>query len=127
MGKPYSMDLRERVIAAVEGGMSTHQAAARFSIGVATAGAWARLKRATGDVTPALQGKPKGSVLDAHADFIFSLIDATPDITLEEIAERLAVERGLRVVSTAVWKFLDRRDMTHKKRPLTRANRSAPM
>ncbi len=127
MGKPYSMDLRERVIAAVEGGMSTHRAAARFSIGIATAGAWARLKRATGDVTPARQGKPKGSVLDAHADFICGVIDETPDITLEEIAERLAAERGLRVVSTAVWKFLDRRDMTHKKRPPTRANRSAPM
>jgi len=120
------MDLRERVIAAVEDGMSTRLAAARFSIGIATAGAWARLKRTTGEVTPAKQGKPKGSVLDAHADFIFGLIDATPDITLVEIAERLADERAVKVVSTAIWKFLDRHDMTHKKRPLTRANRSAP-
>jgi len=62
MGKPYSMDLRERVVAAIEGGESTYQAAARFSIGIATAGAWARLKRATGDVRPAKQGKPKGAV-----------------------------------------------------------------
>jgi transposase len=60
MGKPYSMDLRERVVAAIEGGESTHQAAARFAIGIATAGAWARLKRSTGDVRPAKQGKPKG-------------------------------------------------------------------
>lgn len=127
MGKPYSMDLRERVIAAIEGGMSTRQAAARFSIGIATAGAWARLKRRKGAVTPARQGKPKGSVLDAHADLICGLIEATPDITLEEIAERLAEEREVKVVSTAVWKFLDRRSMTHKKRPPMRANRSAPM
>ena len=122
-----SMDLRERVIAAVEGGLSTRQAAARFSVGIATAGAWARLKRATGAVRPAKQGKPKGSVLDAHADFIFALIDEAPDITLDEMAERLAQECGVTVVSTAVWKFLDRHDMTHKKRPLTRANRNAPM
>ena len=127
MGRPYSMDLRERVIAAVEGGMSTHQAAARFSIGVATAGAWARLKRSTGEVKPAKQGKPKGSVLDAHAGFIFDLIDKAPDITLEEIAERLAQDRAVKVVSTAVWKFLNRHGMTHKKRPLMRANRSVPM
>jgi len=127
MGKPYSMDLRERVIAAVDGGMSTRQAAARFSIGIATVGAWARLKRATGAVRPAKQGKPKGSVLDAHTDFIFELIAEAPDITLEEIAERLAQDRALKVVSTAVWKFLDRHDMTHKKRPLMRANRSVPM
>jgi transposase len=115
------------VIAAVEGGMSTRQAAARFSIGIATAGAWARLKRATGAVRPAKQGKPKGSVLDAHEKFIFGLIEEVPDITLEEIAERLAQERAMEVVSTAVWKFLDRHDMTHKKRPLMRANRSVLM
>src|SRR6202011_3025207 len=64
MGKPYSMDLRERVVAAIEDGVSTRQAAARFAIGIATAGTWARLKRATGEVRPAKQGKPKGSVLD---------------------------------------------------------------
>ena len=45
MGKPYSVDLRERVVGALEDGMSTRQAAARFSIGIATAGAWGRLKR----------------------------------------------------------------------------------
>ncbi len=127
MGRPLSMDLRERVIAAVEGGLSTRQAAARFSVGIATAGAWARLKRATGAVRPAKQGKPKGSVLDAHADLIFALIDELPDITLAEIAERVAKERGVTVVSTAVWKFLDRHDMTHKKRPPMRASKSAPM
>jgi len=107
MGKPLSMDLRERVIDAVEGGMSPRQAAARFSVGIATAGSWAQLKRAKGSVAPARQGKPKGSVLDPHADFIRDLIDTTPDITLEEIAERLAQKRSVKVVYTAVWKFLD--------------------
>jgi transposase len=59
MGKPYSMDLRKRVVAAIEGGESTHQAAVRFSIGIATAGAWARLKRATGDVRSAKEENAK--------------------------------------------------------------------
>jgi transposase len=125
MGKPYSMDLRERVVEAIEGGLSTGEAAKRFVIGKATA--WARLKRSSGSVAPPKQGKPKGSVLDVHAGFIFGLIAGAPDITLEEIAERLASERGVKVVSTAVWKFLDRHGMTHKKRPRMRANRSAPM
>jgi transposase len=48
MGKPYSMDLRERVVSAIEGGESTHQAAARFAIGIATAGVWARVARQSG-------------------------------------------------------------------------------
>ena len=90
MGKPYSLDLRERVVAALEGGMSTAQAAARFSIGKATAGAWGRLKRSQGDVRPAKQGRPKGSVLDAHEAFILGALQDKPDTTLEEMVERLA-------------------------------------
>ena len=127
MGKPYSMDLRERVVTAIEDGMSTRQAAKRFSVSISAAGAWARLKRATGSVHPAKQGKPKGSVLDAHADFILGALQETPDTTLDEMVERLRDECGVRVVCTAVWKFLDRRQQTHKKRPLTPASRSAPM
>jgi transposase len=100
MGKPYSLDLRERVVAAIEGGMSTRQAAARFAIGIATAGTWARLKRATGDVRPANQGKPKGSVLDAHADFILGLLAQAPDTTLDEMVERLQEEREVTIVRT---------------------------
>jgi transposase len=64
MGKPYGQDLRERVASALEDGMSTREAAEVFSIGIATAGSWGRLKRAQGDVRPARQGRPKGSVLD---------------------------------------------------------------
>ena len=126
MGKPYSLDLRERVVSALEEGMSTRQAAARYSIGIATVGTWGRLKRSQGDVRPAKQGKPKGSVLDAHEAFILGTLQDKPDTTLEEMVERLAAERGLRVVTTAVWKFLDRHDQTHKKRPPMPASRSVP-
>jgi transposase len=127
MARAYSLDLRERVVAAIEEGLSTHQAAARFSIGISTAGAWARLKRSQGDVRPGRQGKPKGSVLDAHAAFILGVLEDKPDTTLDELVERLAGERAVRIVRTAVWKFLDRRDMTHKKRRLTPASRNVPM
>jgi transposase len=127
MGKPYSMDLRERVVAAIENGESTHQAAARFAIGIATAGVWARLKRTTGDVRPAKQGKPKGAVLYAHADFILGVLAKAPDTTLDEMVERLREERGVTVVRTAVWKLLDRHGQTHKKRPPMPASKSALM
>jgi transposase len=126
MGKPYSLDLRERVVSALESGMSTGQAAVRFSVGKATAGAWGRLKRSQGDVRPAKQGKPKGSVLDPHEAFILGVLREKPDTTLEEMAARLAAERGVQVVWTAVWKFLDRHGQTHKKRLRTPASRSVP-
>ena len=126
MARAYSLDLRERVVAAIEAGISTRQAAAQFSIGIATAGSWALLKRSQGDVQPAKQGKPKGSVLDAHEAFILGALQDKPDTTLKEMVERLAAERGVRVVTTAVWKFLDRRNQTHKKRPPMPASRSVP-
>jgi transposase len=126
MGKPYSVDLRERVVAALESGLSTRQAAARFSVSIAAVGEWGRLKRSQGDVRPAKQGKPAGSVLDAHAEFILGALKEKPDTTLEEMVERLAAERDVRVVWTTVWKFLDRHDQTHKKRPLMPASKSVP-
>src|SRR5215472_531616 len=97
MAGAYSVDLRVRVIEAIEGGLSTRQAAARFAIGIATAGAWHRLWRQTGHVRPGRLGNPGGSKLDAHKDFILGLIAAQKDITLHEIAERLAGAYGVRV------------------------------
>jgi transposase len=126
MGKPYSLDLRERVVAALESGMSIRQAAARYSVSISAVGEWGRLKRSQGDVRPAKQGKPAGSVLDAHAAFILGVLGEKPDTTLEEMVSRLAAERDVVVVWTTVWKFLDRHGQTHKKRLPTLASRSVP-
>jgi transposase len=115
MGKPLGVDLRRRVVSAIESGLSTRDAAERFSVSKAAAGAWARLKRATGDVVPKRQGSPEGSVLDAHERFIFGLIETDKDVTLTEIAERLESEHDLHVVPSTIWYFLDRRGMTFKK------------
>ena len=98
-----------------------------LSVGIATVGTWGRLKRRQGDVRPAKQGKPKGSVLDAHEEFILGALRSKPDMTLDEMVERLAAERDVRVVRTAVWKFLDRHGQTHKKRLRTPVSKSVPM
>lgn len=126
MGRAYSLDLdlRERVVAALEGGLSTRQAAARYSVSISAVGEWGRLKRSQGDVRPARQGKPPGSVLDGHREFIFGVLSEKPDTTLEEMVTRLAAERDVRVVWTTVWKFLDRHGQTHKKRLPTPVSRS---
>ena len=126
MGKAYSQDLRERVVSALESGMSIRQAAARYSVSISAVGEWGRLKRTQGDVRPAKQGKPAGSVLDAHGEFILGVLGEKPDTTLEEMVGRLAAERDVRVVWTTVWKFLDRHGQTHKKRPPMPVSRSVP-
>jgi transposase len=59
-GTPYSNDLRERVVACVEqGGLSRHEAAARFGVAISTAILWVRRFRATGGVAPGQMGGRK--------------------------------------------------------------------
>ena len=116
MVQAYSPDLRSRVIKAAADGMSARQAAARFGIGISTAIVWVRRYRQSGEAVARPQGKSRGSRLDAHKGFILGLVEAgTKDISLAEIAERLAAERGLSVGLTTVWKFLDRHGLTFKK------------
>ena len=115
MGKPYSMDLRERVVAAVEtGGMSCHQAAAQFGVGVSTAIVWVRRLRETGSVAPGQMGghKPK-AISGEHRAWLLERTKAR-DFTLRGLVAELA-ERGLKVDYRAVWNFVHAEKLSFKK------------
>ena len=62
MAKTLSEDLRSRVVAAIDGGLSRRGAAERFGIGYATAIRWMRDWRATGSVSAKPRGGPRGSL-----------------------------------------------------------------
>lgn len=126
MGRAYSADLRGRVLDAVAAGSSARSAAARFGVGVATAIRWVRRHRETGERTARRQGHPARSKLDPHAAFLMGLIEETVDITLAEMQERLASERGIRAGIGTLWRFFHRRGVTVKKRPGMRASRTVP-
>ena len=128
MARAYSVDLRKRVVEAIEVGLSTREAARRFAIGVSTAGAWYRAWRDSGTLEPGRQGHPKVSKLDPHEAFILSLVDTEDrDITLAEIADRLAADRGVRTCAASVHGFFKKRGITVKKRQRTRRSSSARM
>ena len=77
-----SMDIREKVMKAIEGGMSRRRAAARFDIGPATAVRWAKRLETMGEVAPLKMGGDRRSQrIEAHADFIFAQIEEKPDMT----------------------------------------------
>ncbi len=97
------------------GGLSARQAAARFGVGVSTAIAWVRRARA-GERTARRQGQPKGSKLDAHADYLRELIAGTPNISLRELQTRLAEEKGVSAGVGTLWRFFAARAITFKKR-----------
>ncbi len=116
MTKPLSIDLRQRLVSAVDGGMSRRSAAARFGVAVSTAIKWADQWRRTGDVRPRPQGGDyRSQRIEAHAGEILALIEARPDITLGEIALHLDETHGLRVAQSTVWRLLDRHGITFKK------------
>lgn len=90
MSRPYSLDLRERVVAAIEAGASRHEAAERFEVSISSAIRW--MQRFVQSGTAA--AKPMGGSappLDAHADWFFQVNAAHPDWTLDEIV--LAMEK----------------------------------
>ncbi len=115
MAKPYSMDLRERVVAAVEeDGLSRHQAAARFGVGVSTAITWVRRYRETGSVAPGQMGghKPK-AIRGEHRDWLVERIK-DGDFTLRGLVSELA-ERGLTVDYHTMWDFVHTEQLSFKK------------
>lgn len=117
MARPYSMDLRERVVAAVtREGMSRRQAAARFGVGISTVINWVGRYETTGSFAPGQMGghKPK-KISGAHADWLRERCREKA-FTLRGLVAELTEERGLRVDYRSVWEFVHAEGLSHKKR-----------
>ena len=125
MARAYGLDLRRRVIDAIEGGLSARAAADRYSVAPSTAINWHRQWREAGSLDPGRQGKPSRSKLDKHEAFILGLVEDRRDIALHEIAAKLAAERGVRTCPATVWYFFSKRGLTHKKRQAMPRSNSA--
>jgi transposase len=117
MTRPYSMDLRERVVAAVaRDGLSRNQAAARFGIAVSTAVHWLRRYQATGDVKPSkIGGHRKKTLRDEHAAWLIARCREKA-FTISELVAELLAERGLKVDRHTVWDFLHAEGLSFKKK-----------
>jgi len=115
MGKPYSVDLRERAVRLVEvGGQSRHQVARQLDVGVSSVIRWVRRLRETGSLAPGQMGghKPK-AIRGAHGDWLRRRTKAG-DFTLRGLVAELA-ERGLKVDYRSVWAFVHAEQLSFKK------------
>ncbi len=119
MPQGYGPDLRDRVISAVEAGVSARSAAARFDVGVATAIRWVRRWRETGSAMDPPR-RSKGSVLDPYKDWLLALRRAEPDLTLRDVSARLAEAHGLTAHQTTIWYFYRRCGISFKKNSVRR-------
>jgi len=114
MAAPLSIDLRERVVAAVGSGESCRSVAARFGVAVSSVVKWSQRHRATGSVAPGKMGGHRKRVLEPHGAFIIERIEQTSHLTLHGLKEELAA-RGVKVSHNAVWLFLRREGLSFKK------------
>ena len=117
MTRPLSMDLRERVVAAVLAGGTCRSVAARFGVAVSSVVKWSQRHRATGSVSPGKMGGHRRRVLEPHRAFILERIAQTPHLTLHRLKDELAA-RGVSVSHNAVWLFLRREGLRFKKNPV---------
>jgi transposase len=126
MARPYSVDLRERVVRSVEAGASRRATAAKFEVSASFVIKLTQRWRRRGTVAPDRIGGGKRSTLAAHADRVHALLAAEPDMTIGELQARLAAE-GIRVSPSAISRFLTACGLTRKKRPSTLPSRTARM
>ena len=125
MGKPYSDDLRERVVAAIESGDTREEVAELYNMALSTVGGFIKRKRETGSVSPDKFGGYKTFSLEPHTDLVRELVAQQPDRTLAELRDRLAKEQ-VTVSQSAISRFLHHINLTFKKKSVHAAEQDRP-
>jgi transposase len=116
MGTCRSVDLRRRVVAAVAAGSSRRAAAERFSVSASSAVRWTARAANEGSPAPRKQGRPAGKgPLSDHLDYLVGAVEATPDITMPELAAQLLAERDVTAAWASLSRLLCRAGFTYKK------------
>ena len=125
MPKPFSQDLRNRVIDAVEkGGMSCRAAARRYEVSELTAIKWLERYRREGLRAPVGHGGHRPSALMPHREFLEAARAEKSDVTLQELCDRLRSEKGVKADTSMMSRFFRRIGVTLKKRRSSRANKT---
>ena len=115
MAKMISMDLRTRLVAAVQGGSSRRAAAVRFGVSASCAVKLLGRVHATGSAAPGRRGRRAGSgKLERFKAALIGWVEATPDITMPELAERLQRSHGVTVRPSSLSRLLCQAGWTYK-------------
>ena len=115
MPAPMSLDLRERIVAAVEGRSSIREAARRFAVSPSAAVKLMQRVRATGSVLPARFGGHRRPLLAPHEAELRGLVEASPDSTLAELQAALQARTGIVAGLSTIHNMLGRLGLRRKK------------
>jgi len=112
--KPYSMDLRQRVLADCDAQMSTEAVAQKYSVSQSWVRRLKQRRREHGEVAPREQrhGPLPSWQADGYAEPLRAAVAQTPDATLEEVKERL----GLAVAISTLWRACAALGLSFKKK-----------
>ena len=128
MAKPYSEDLRGRVVGAGQDGATIPETAEQLGVSISSVVRFRRLHRETGSISPAKFGGYKGYALAAHEELVRRLVAEQPDITLAELKALLAKEK-VTVGQSSIFRFLYHLNLRFKKKvcgPPSRTDRTSP-
>jgi len=129
MGKPYSQDLRERVIATVDAGTRVCAAARLFLVSVYYVSKVVGRCRSSGERTARVGRAGRKPKLAGHDEALRARVAAHPDATLEELLAWLAAEHEIKVSIGCLWnrlKFLGLPLKKSRNEPLSRIDRMSP-
>jgi putative transposase len=119
MVRPYSEDLRSRVIAAVEqDALSCREAARRYRVSVASAVKWLQAWRRSGRMKARAMGGDRRSVLKPQRLWLLQLLEREDDLTLAAISARLLAERGVKADASMLSRFIRAQGLSFKKKPV---------
>lgn len=113
-GAPDSLDLRERVVAAVASGCSRRSAVERFDVSVSTAIRWTRRMKESGSPAALPMGGKRPFALASETDWVLARLKQKPDMTLNALLLELQA-RGVAVSYYGVWHFVSRSGLSFKK------------
>ncbi len=119
MGKPYSLDLRERIVAYVDAGHSARAAGRLFGVSASTAVRLVASSRSGAPLAAGPQGRVAGTAgkLVAHRAFLVEVVQAEPDMTLRELAGALLAAEGVRAHVSSLHRALKAAGYAYKKKP----------
>ena len=123
MARPYSLDLRERVVAAVAAGESCRQVAAIYRVSVASVVKWSQRFRRTGSAAAKRMGGNQPRSLAGERDWLLARLTATPDLTLRALVAELG-ERGVVTSYGSIWRIVHDAGISFKKNSVRHRARS---
>jgi transposase len=116
MARPYSKDLRDRVVGSVSSGRSCRATARLFGVSASSVVKWSQRYRATGSAAAKPMGGHRRRILLSERDWLLARIVEKPDLTLRAVLSELA-GRGKVVSYGAIWAFFASEGITFKKKP----------